>query len=97
MWKWIQAQLDWLKSVFSDDSSASFGRIISIISFACMLVTHMLILKYPQLVTDKTQPLIQEFMRYCFTLAAGGYSVTKFGETLSGLWPNIFGKRGGDA
>jgi hypothetical protein len=71
--------LNWLSKVYSDDVSASFGRLISTAAFAIMILLHIVILINPwKIFTNFTY--VGKFTDYLFYLTIGGYSVSSIKE-----------------
>ncbi len=84
----------WLGKVYSDDQSASFGRLISTASFIIMILLHIAILINPyKIFTNFTY--VDKITDYLFYLTVGGYSVSSIKEVVhiifakSGIAPNI--------
>jgi len=79
--------INWLKSVYGIDDSASFGKAISTLAFICLVCINILIMINPYDVFKKFE-FTKEINQYLFCLTIGGYSVSSVKEIVK----SIFGK-----
>jgi hypothetical protein len=64
-----------IKRIFSSDPTASYGRLISAISFALMLIFHVLIMVLPKSIFVNLEYQSQ-VLSYLFYLTLAGYGIT---------------------
>jgi len=83
--------LSWLSKVYSSDESASYGRIISTISFFVMLLIHLTVAINPHGIFT-TLTYIKQLTDYLFYLVIGGYSVASIKEVVRIIWAKWSGK-----
>lgn len=80
--------LSWLSKVYSDDVSASFGRLISTAAFIVMIILHIVILINPwKIFTNFTY--VGKLTDYLFYLTVGGYSVSSIKEIAHVIFAKI--------
>ena len=90
----MSALTTWLGKVYSDDQSASFGRIISTVSFIVMVLLHIAILINPHQIFTNFK-YVDKITDNLFYLTIGGYSVSSIKEVVNiifakiGIAPNI--------
>jgi len=71
--------LAWLSKLYSDDTSASFGRVISTLSFLVMIALHLVILVNPHGWFTNFS-FVKQLTDYLFYLTIGGYSAAVIKE-----------------
>lgn len=90
---------DFLKRIMSANPEASYGRLISLMSFIVFNLYYLLVTINPKGIFSNTTYNAKMF-EYLFYLVLGGYGLTTGKDILMGIWPfNKFlngGKPSGD-
>ena len=81
----------WVKGILSSNPEASYGRLISALSFIVFVLFYLLVAINPwHIITVMTYN--SEIFRYLFYLILGGYSITAGKDLIINSFEKVFGK-----